>query len=81
MYIGMLETRPLKILLKSFHESYCYLFIKITRYLIFFFLSVLLFNGWPAEHADHRDVVFRGSNKIYLDRKEWAPPPLASSSL
>ena len=38
----------------------------------------LLFNGWPAELADHRNVVFRGSDKVYLDRKEWAPPPLAS---
>ena len=31
MYIGMIETRPLKILLKSFHENYSDLFKKTTR--------------------------------------------------
>ena len=37
----------------------------------------LLFTGWPADLADHRDVIFRGSDKVYLDRKEWPPPPSA----
>ena len=32
MYIGMIETRSLKILLKSFHENYSDLFKKTTRY-------------------------------------------------
>ena len=32
MYVGMIETRSLKILLKSFHENYSDLFIKTTRY-------------------------------------------------
>ena len=34
MYVGMIETRSLKILLKSFHGNYSDLFIK-TRYNIF----------------------------------------------
>ena len=34
MYIGMIETRSLKILLKSFHENYSNLFKKTTRYLL-----------------------------------------------
>ena len=34
MYIGMIETRPLKILLKSFHENYSDLFKKIKRYIL-----------------------------------------------
>ena len=37
----------------------------------------LLFNGWPVELADHCDVIFCDSDKVYLDRKEWAPPPSA----
>ena len=32
MYVGMIETRFLKLLLKSFLENYSDLFIKITRY-------------------------------------------------
>ena len=32
MYLGMIETRSLKILLKSFHENDSDLFKKITRY-------------------------------------------------
>ena len=32
MYVGMIETRSLKILLKSFHENYSDLFKKTTRY-------------------------------------------------
>ena len=31
MYIGMIETRSLKMLLKGFHENYSDLFIKITQ--------------------------------------------------
>ena len=30
MYVGMIETRSLKMLLKSFHENYSDLFVKIT---------------------------------------------------
>ena len=42
------------------------------------FGDCLLFNGWPAELADHRDVVFHGSDINYLDRKNghlrpWPP--------
>ena len=38
----------------------------------------LLFTGWPAELAGHRDVVFHGSDINYLDRKNghlrpWPP--------
>ena len=32
MYVGMIETRFLKILLKSFHENYSHLFKKTIRY-------------------------------------------------
>ena len=32
MYVGMIERRSLKILLKSFHENYSDLYIKTTRY-------------------------------------------------
>ena len=32
MYVGMIETRSLKILLKSFHENFSDLFQKTTRY-------------------------------------------------
>ena len=32
MYVGMIETRSFKMLLKSFHENYSDLFKKITRY-------------------------------------------------
>ena len=32
MYMGMIETRSLKILLKSFYENYSNLFKKTTRY-------------------------------------------------
>ena len=31
MYVGMMETRSLKILLKGFHENYSDLFKKTTR--------------------------------------------------
>ena len=33
MYIGMIEKRSLKILLKSFHENYSDLFKKTTLYI------------------------------------------------
>ena len=33
MYVGMIETRSLEMLLKSFHENYNDLFIKITQYI------------------------------------------------
>ena len=32
LYVGMIEAKSLKMLLKSFHENYSDLFIKITRY-------------------------------------------------
>ena len=32
MFLGMIETKSLKMLLKSFHGNYSDLFIKITRY-------------------------------------------------
>ena len=32
MYVGMIETRFLKILLRSFHENYSDLFKKTTQY-------------------------------------------------
>ena len=34
MYIGMIETRSLKIFPKSFHENYSDLFKKTTRYVV-----------------------------------------------
>ena len=33
MYVGMIETRSLKILLKNFHENYSDLFKKTTPYI------------------------------------------------
>ena len=33
MYVGMIGTRSLEMLLKSFHENYSDLFKKTTRYL------------------------------------------------
>ena len=32
MYVGMIKTRSLEILLKSFHKNYSDLFKKTTRY-------------------------------------------------
>ena len=53
MYIGMIETRFLKILLKSFRGNYSDLFKKTTRYLDkrFWYKCVLirssnLYNNW-----------------------------------
>ena len=34
MYVGMIETRFLKILLNSFHENYSDLFKTTTRYVV-----------------------------------------------
>ena len=41
-------------------------------------MSTILFNGWPAELADHCDVIFHGSDIVYSDRKNghllpWPP--------
>ena len=41
MYVGMIETRSLKMLLKSFHENYSDLFIKITWYLILIIFQII----------------------------------------
>ena len=45
MYVGMIETRSLKISLKSFHENYSELFKKTTRYVshivMIFFIFLL----------------------------------------
>ena len=40
MYVGMIETRSLKILLKSSHENFSDMFKKIVAYLILNFLSL-----------------------------------------
>ena len=32
-------------------------------------LHLFLFSGWPAELADHRDVIFYGFDIIYLNRR------------
>ena len=42
MYVGMFETRFLKILLNSFHENYSDLFKTTTRYLSITQLSSFL---------------------------------------
>ena len=39
MYVGMIETRSLKILLKSFHENYSDLFKKTTWYILSLFFD------------------------------------------
>ena len=44
MYIGMIETRSLKIILKSFQENYSDLFKKTTRRIEELFNKWLLIN-------------------------------------
>ena len=43
MYVGMIETRFLKILLNSFHENYSDLFKTTTRYFIQLHFNCYLF--------------------------------------
>ena len=46
MYVGMIETRFLKILLNSFHENYSDLFKTTTRYTIHVYYIMSLATSW-----------------------------------
>ena len=68
MYVGMIETRSLKILLKSFHDNYSGLFKETTLYVALYILAI--FQLWYDELFTR-----------YKDDKEkvckWGPPPPA----
>ena len=51
MYVGMIETRSLKILLKSFHGHYSDLFIKTTRYFAEYELALTVSS--PTDYTLH----------------------------
>ena len=49
MYVGMIEMMCLKMLLKSLHENYSDLFIKITWYFFNVIMIVNVLHHWCAK--------------------------------
>ena len=63
MYVEMIETRFLKILLKSFHETYSNLFKKTTRYMFF---NVLQLTQRKSTKECIRNTLNRIEYEIFL---------------
>ena len=68
MYVGMIETRSLKILLKSFHENYSDLFKKTTWYFIYSKYWIPIITGAIYWKCCEAAVALRLTKSIYLQQ-------------